>query len=62
MPVTALSVDFGFDLAPCEVDGDALDVPMYWIDPLVRRSEPLQQTRVALERADGPPVAAARTA
>jgi NADH-quinone oxidoreductase subunit G len=35
-----------------EVDIDLLDLPMYSIDPLVRRSLPLQQTTTALERSD----------
>jgi len=46
---------------PTEVDLDWLDVPAYAIDPLVRRSVPLQQTRVALERA-GPGAAARKSA
>jgi NADH-quinone oxidoreductase subunit G len=40
------------DFSPVEVDLDALDVPAYSIDPLVRRSMPLQQTKAARARAD----------
>jgi NADH-quinone oxidoreductase subunit G len=35
-----------------EADLDEIDLPMYSIDPLVRRSQPLQQTRAARERSD----------
>jgi NADH-quinone oxidoreductase subunit G len=38
-----------------EVDFDRLDVPMYSIDALVRRSAPLQQTKAALDRDDADP-------
>ncbi|HUF73985.1 MAG TPA: NADH-quinone oxidoreductase subunit NuoG [Gammaproteobacteria bacterium] len=41
------------DFGPVDVDLDSLDVPAYSIDPLVRRSQPLQQTTAALERAEG---------
>jgi NADH-quinone oxidoreductase subunit G len=41
------------DPEPADVDLDELDVPIYAIDPLCRRSEPLQQTAVALERQAG---------
>jgi NADH-quinone oxidoreductase subunit G len=43
------------------VDLEALDVPIYAIDPLCRRSRPLQQTAVAMERQSGTP-SARRTA
>ncbi|MDX1563254.1 MAG: molybdopterin-dependent oxidoreductase, partial [Gammaproteobacteria bacterium] len=46
---------------PVDVDYDALDVPIYSIDALVRRSEPLQQTQIALARSEAAP-AARRTA
>jgi NADH-quinone oxidoreductase subunit G len=49
------------DREAVEVDLDALDVPIYAIDPLCRRSLPLQQTAVAIERKSGEP-AARRTA
>ena len=39
-------------LNPVEVDLDRLDLPIYSIDPLVRRSDPLQQTRIARNRAE----------
>ena len=39
------------NLEPLAVDLDRIDVPAYSVDQLVRRSEPLQQTRVALARA-----------
>jgi NADH-quinone oxidoreductase subunit G len=38
------------DLDRSRVDLDALDVPIYSIDPLVRRSQPLQQTKFARDR------------
>ena len=48
------------DLEPAAVDLDQLDVPVYAIDPLVRRSAPLQQTKTALDRGAGDPVARRR--
>jgi NADH-quinone oxidoreductase subunit G len=39
------------ETAAAAVDLSELDVPAYAIDPLVRRSAPLQQTRAATERA-----------
>jgi NADH-quinone oxidoreductase subunit G len=42
------------DFAAVEVGLDALDVPIYSIDALVRRSAPLQGTRAALDRAGAP--------
>jgi NADH-quinone oxidoreductase subunit G len=41
------------DFEPVDVDLDELDVPIYAIDPLCRRSLPLQQTAVALARESG---------
>jgi NADH-quinone oxidoreductase subunit G len=38
------------DEFPGDVEIDRLDLPMYSIDPLVRRSLPLQQTKTALEQ------------
>jgi NADH-quinone oxidoreductase subunit G len=35
-----------------EIDLDSLDLPIYSIDPLVRRSAPLQQTKMAREHAE----------
>jgi NADH-quinone oxidoreductase subunit G len=35
-----------------EVDAGRLDLPIYSIDPLVRRSAPLQETKVAKDRAE----------
>jgi hypothetical protein len=35
---------------PVSIAMDRLDIPMYSIDPLVRRSEPLQQTKQARDR------------
>jgi len=49
------------DLEPVAVALDELDVPIYAIDPLCRRSLPLQQTAIALERESGEP-SARRTA
>ena len=43
------------DLEAVPVELDALDVPIYAIDPLCRRSLPLQQTAIALEREPGEP-------
>ena len=40
-----------FDAGPADADLDELDVPIYQTDPVVRRSAPLQQTRVSRERA-----------
>jgi NADH-quinone oxidoreductase subunit G len=40
-----------------DVDLDSLDLPMYSIDPLVRRSSPLQQTKTARDRAEAGPTA-----
>jgi len=39
-------------LDPIDLDPDEIDVPIYSVDSLVRRSEPLQATRQARERAD----------
>ena len=41
------------DLEAVAVDLDELDVPIYAIDPLCRRSLPLQQTAIAIEREAG---------
>jgi NADH-quinone oxidoreductase subunit G len=43
------------DLEPVEIELDEIDVPIYAIDALCRRSEPLQQTALALERQDAFP-------
>ena len=61
---TALSADVGqpqgdnryagtldLELDPVELDLDSLDLPIYSIDPLVRRSDALQQTSTARDRA-----------
>jgi NADH-quinone oxidoreductase subunit G len=45
------------DFEPVAVDLDELDVPIYAIDPLCRRSEPLQLTAIARERETGEPSA-----
>ncbi len=44
------AAELELQLDPVDVDADALDVPIYSVDPLVRRSKPLQATRVAIER------------
>ena len=60
LPATRVSVDYDLDSSAMAIDLDWLDVPMYDIDPLVRRSHPLQQTRTAVDREDGQaPVASA---
>ena len=40
------------DFSMVEVEIDQLDVPVYSIDPLVRRSQPLQETKAARDRQD----------
>jgi NADH-quinone oxidoreductase subunit G len=40
-------------LEPIEIDADAIDVPIYAVDALTRRSAPLQATRVMVERRSG---------
>jgi len=45
------------DFEPVPVETDEIDVPIYALDPLCRRSEPLQQTTIALEREPGEPPA-----
>jgi NADH-quinone oxidoreductase subunit G len=49
MPTQQAFAQCDFDLNPVDVEIDELDVPIYAIDALVRRSEPLQQTITALE-------------
>jgi NADH-quinone oxidoreductase subunit G len=53
-------VDVHLDGTPCELD--ALDVPIYSVDGVVRRSEPLQETRAARLRNPRAPVAEAASA
>jgi NADH-quinone oxidoreductase subunit G len=49
------------DLEAVAVDLDEIDVPIYAVDPLCRRSLPLQQTAIAIGREEGEP-SARRTA
>ncbi|MBT8442931.1 MAG: molybdopterin-dependent oxidoreductase, partial [Gammaproteobacteria bacterium] len=49
-PDNAYAGEPELDFSPADVSLDRLDVPVYSVDPVVRRSEPLQQTRVARER------------
>ena len=39
-------------LERCELNGAVLDVPIYSVDAVVRRSAALQQTRLALQAKD----------
>ncbi len=54
-----LQTDFAASRAPAHVNTDALDIPIYAVDALVRRADALQQTRIAIESASAAPTARA---